>query len=284
MDIRKSYLITGGTGFLGVKLTECLLQKGHHVIVIARNEGKLITLKEKFPSITIVPGDISSKETVYRAVSGVDGIFHLAAFKHVGLAEEYQLECINSNIIGTKNILECSLDNRKLEFIIGISTDKACQVNGVYGASKYIMEHLFYAYEKLNSHVKYRLVRYGNVLYSTGSVLCKWKDKLSKGEEIIITDENITRFYWTVDEAIDLIFKCLEKSVSSKPYVPTMKSVLLKDLLDVMIEKYHPKDMPVKIKKIGIQRGENYHEKIEDNGKYSNEVEFHTREELLTMI
>ena len=89
-----------------------------------------------------------------------------------------------------------------MEFIIGISTDKVASVSGTYGATKFLMESLFTQYERINKRVKYRLVRYGNVLYSSGSVLCLWKDKLLNGEEITITDRNITRFYWHIDEAI----------------------------------------------------------------------------------
>ena len=120
-------------------------------------------------------------------MTGVDGVFHLAASKHVGLAETYSRECTKTNVIGSLNILEESLDS-KLDFVIGISTDKAAQVSGVYGASKLLMERLFLQFERVNPGTNYRIVRYGNVLYSTGSVLCKWKDLLLQGKQVIVTD------------------------------------------------------------------------------------------------
>jgi UDP-N-acetylglucosamine 4,6-dehydratase/5-epimerase len=281
----KTYLVTGGSGFLGVKLIERLLEKeGANVKTICRNEGNLIKLKIMYPQLEIVTGDISDPTSLAHAIKDVDGIFHLAAYKHVGLAEKYVSQCINSNVVGTMNLLEATRGNKRIEFIIGISTDKACQVNGTYGASKMLMEKLFYEFQDINPDIKYRLVRYGNVLYSTGSVLCKWKELLLQGKEIIITDENVTRFYWTVDEAIKLIFECLENSVDCTPYLPEMKSMVLKDLLTAMTQKYLPKNCELKVKRIGLQLGENFHERILENGKTSNEVQKYTVEEIMEMV
>lgn len=282
--IDKLVLVTGGTGFLGQKLIESLSNKNYKIRVVARNEGKLIQLKMLYPDIEIIPGDIANKITAYQACKGVNGIFHLAAFKHVRMAEEYSLECINSNVIGTLNILNETLDNKNLEFIVGISTDKVALVTGTYSASKFLMESLFKQFEKLNSNVNYRLVRYGNVLYSTGSVLCIWKEKLLKGEEIIITDKQATRFYWSIDEAIDLIFKCLENATSCEPYLPEMKSMNLNDLLNAMVLKYLPKNKDLLIKEIGLQYGENLHEKLIVNGPTSNDTIKYTVDEIYTMI
>ena len=120
------------------------------------------------------------------------------------MAEKHVVECTNSNVVGTLNLLNESLIT-KPDFFISISTDKAAKVSGVYGATKLLMERIQLQYEKMNSDTKYRIVRYGNVLYSTGSVLCKWRDLLSNGEEVIVTDPAATRFFWTVEEAIELI-------------------------------------------------------------------------------
>jgi UDP-N-acetylglucosamine 4,6-dehydratase/UDP-glucose 4-epimerase len=284
LDSKKTYLITGGAGFLGYALIARLEKLGIRKIkTISRNEGKLIALKEKFPFLEIIPGDISDLYCVEKVVQGVDAIFHLAAFKHVGLAEQNVRQCILGNIVGTLNILEMS---RKypIEFILGISTDKAAQVSGVYGATKLLHERLFVDYERMNPNTTYRTVRYGNVLYSTGSVLCKWKDRLQNDEEVIITDPDATRFYWTVDQAIDLIFDCLENSQDSKPYVPEMKSMSVGDLLEAMIRKYLPDGNTAKIKTIGLQPGENLHEIILEEGPSSSEVDRFTVEEILKLI
>lgn len=284
LNEEKTYLITGGSGFLGKELIGRLQKLGcKKVVTISRNEGNLVALKEIFPHIKIVPGDISDPYCVEKIIQGVDGIFHLAAFKHVGLAEDNVRECVLGNVIGTMNILEIS---RKypIDFILGISTDKAAQVSGVYGATKLIHERLFADYEKINSNTKYRIVRYGNVLYSTGSVLCKWKERILNDEELIITDPNATRFYWTVEQAIDLIFDCLENASNSQPYVPQMKSMSVGDLLQSMIKKYLPKGNTPKIKEIGLQIGENMHEKILEKGPSSSEVDRFTIDEIMELI
>jgi len=271
-------LITGASGFLGKELIKRLYNK-NKIVALARNEGELIKLQLEYPNIEIITGDVSDKFICEKACKDVKEIYHLAAFKHVGLAEEQTRECVKSNIIGTINLLDQTLF-KDIDFIIGISTDKAVQISGVYGATKFIMEKLFQEYEKINSDCKYRIVRYGNVLYSTGSVLCKWKDKLLKGKEIIITNPNATRFYWTITQAIDHIFECIKSSLDSTPYIPSMKSMRMGDLLEAMMMKYGK----VSIKETNLQEGENMHEKLSKEGLDSSQTEHYTIDEIITMI
>jgi len=174
--------------------------------------------------------------------------------------------------------------NEDLEFVIGISTDKGAQVSGVYGASKLLMERLFTQFERLNPSCDYRIVRYGNVLYSTGSVLCKWKDLIERDEELIVTEPKATRFFWTVEQALDLIYDCLENAKDSKPYVPSMKAMSIENLLDAMYEKYLPEGGEKKIKVIGLQPGENLHEKILEDGEDSSQADQYTVEEIIPLI
>lgn len=279
----KKYLVTGGSGFLGGELITRILRDGGKVVTLSRNEGQLIKLKQKFPSVQIETGDVANKHSVHRVMTGVTGVFHLAAFKHVGMAETQSVECTNSNVIGSKNVLECSVEEG-VEFVIGISTDKAAQVAGAYGASKLLMEKLFNQYEIDYPNVKFRLVRYGNVLYSTGSVLCKWKELLKNGEEVIITEPSATRFFWTLDQAVDLIYDCMKDATSSEIHFPSMKSMRIDNLLEAMAQKYLPENKELKIKSIGLQPGENLHEKILEIGPASNEVEEFTIEEIKKLI
>lgn len=270
------YLVTGGAGYLGKKLIKRLLDQGQTDIkVVSRNECENIKLKEKFPFIEIVTGDLVDPFVCEKACLEVGGIYHLAAFKHVGLAEENVRQCVSSNVIGTMNLLEATRKN-KPEFIIGISTDKAAQVKGIYGATKLVMEGLFREYEKVNPDTKYRTVRYGNVWRSTGSFIEKWEEKMKKGEEVILTDPEASRFFWTVDEAVDLIFECLDKATDSKPFVPKMKAVKMGTVLEACMEVYG--QCPVKI--IGLQPGEN---KIEttDGVTFSDQVEQFSRTEFI---
>ncbi len=279
----KKYLVTGGSGFLGDELIKRLLNQGGDVVTVSRNEGQLIKLKQKFPSIRIETGDISNKHSVHRVMKGVSGVFHLAAFKHVGMAETQSVECTNSNVIGSKNVLECAAEEG-VEFVIGISTDKAAQVAGVYGASKLLMERMFQQYEVDYPNIKFRIIRYGNVLYSTGSVLCKWKELLKQGKEVIVTEPKATRFFWTIDQAVDLIYDCMREAIDSQPHFPSMKSMSIENLLKAMAEKYLPDGEGLQIKTIGLQPGENFHEKILEQGPASNEVDEFTIDEIKELI
>jgi len=279
----KLYLVTGGSGFLGVPLVGRILNSGGKVRVLSRDEGKLIDLKQKYPEIEILNGDIADWFEVKQAMKGVNGVFHLAASKHVGLAEKTVRETIKSNVRGSLNILENSF-NDDLEFIIGISTDKAAQVAGVYGASKLLMERLFTQFERLNPDVDYRIVRYGNVLYSTGSVLCKWKELIENNQALIVTEPSATRFFWSVDQALDLIYDCLNNAKDSSPYVPTMKAMSIENLLEAMYVKYMPEGGSRQVKVIGLQPGENLHERILEDGPDSSQVEQYTVEEILPLI
>lgn len=277
------YLVTGASGFLGVPLCKKILSLGGKVKAISRDEGKLIELKQEMPEVEILTGDINDAFEVHQSIKGVHGIFHLAAFKHVGMAENQVRECTKTNVIGSLNILEEGANNN-VEFILGISTDKAAQVAGVYGASKLLMEKLFKQFQKNYPSIDFRIVRYGNVLYSTGSVLCKWKKLLQEGKEVIVTAPEATRYYWSVNQAIDLIFDCMENATTPDPYVPDMKSMKVIDLLYAMASKYLKEGADLKIKEIGLQPGENMHEKVLETGKSSNEVQHFTVKEIIELI
>lgn len=280
MDKNKKYLITGGTGFIGEALIERLIKMGFkNLVVTARNEGKLVMLRNKFPSIEIVPGDISEDFLVLKASQGVSGIFHLAAQKFLDLGEDHPLQCIQTNIFGTCSVLNVSI-GQKMDFVVGVSTDKTLSVNSVYAATKLLFEKLFQEYQKVSPHnTKYRLVRFGNVVYSTGSVLCKWKDSISRGEPITITDPNATRFFWNVDGAVDLILDSINSS-DSKPTFVGMKAIRIGTLLGAMLKKYGN----VQVNEIGLQPGETLHERIDDTLPDSSKAEFFTQEEIEAFI
>lgn len=285
-------LVTGGTGFLGRPLVKRLQERGHLVKVLSRNQGKLIDMKD----IEIFSGDVSIYSDVYEAMQDCQGVYHLAASKHVGLAERLVTECVRSNVVGSYNVYECSREF-KPEFVMSISTDKACRVSGQYGASKLMMEGMSQQYQKINPKTKYRLVRYGNVLYSTGSVLCKWKDAILNGEDIVVTEPEATRFFWTVEQALDLIDEGLKQD-SPAPYVPEMKGMSIQNLLVAMCRKYGGDKYVLeggfdgnsdtlfsdKVKIIGLQPGENMHERILEDGPNSNEVTQFTVEEIMELI
>jgi UDP-N-acetylglucosamine 4,6-dehydratase/5-epimerase len=252
--------ITGATGYIAEALIKDLISKGIKVNAIARNEGKLVDLKNKFGEIDIYPCPIEDMYLLKKATQHCDGIFHLAALKDVVIAAENPLKTVQTNIIGTLNILNISVENKNIKFVITTSTDKVTKVSGIYSASKLIAEGLFEDFEKINdANCKYRIVRFGNVFYSTGSVLAKWKDAIENQRDLIITDPEATRFFWTREDAVKLLFDCLENSKSSEPLIPKMRATRMGVLLELMIEKYGQGNL-YNIKTIGMQKGENLHE------------------------
>lgn len=275
--------ITGATGYIAEALIRELISKGIKVNAIARNEGKLVELKSKFREIDIYPCPIEDLYLLKKATNGCDGIFHLAALKDVVIAAENPLKTVQTNIIGTLNLLNISVENKSIRFVITTSTDKVTKVSGIYSASKLIAEGLFEDFERINSvNCKYRIVRFGNVFYSTGSVLTKWKDAIQNQRELIITDPEATRFFWTREDAVQLLFDCLENSKSSEPLIPKMRATSMGVLLELMIEKYGQGNL-YEIKTIGMQKGENLHEYHADNNSSLDAPKW-SREELYNIL
>lgn len=267
-------VVYGGSGFLGTALIGRLIsQSKTNIVAVARNEGQLVSLKEKYPSVEIMVGDIADKWIVKKAMRGADEVYHLAAMKHVGIADIDVMSCASTNVLGTMNIVEESL-NVKPDIFVFISTDKAGQPSGVYGCTKKIGERLIAEAERINLYTKYRICRYGNVWGSTGSIITKWKPKMMRGEEIIITDPKASRFFWTVEEAVDLIFECVDKGKDSTPYIPIMKAVSMQTVLEACMETYGISP----VKTIGLQPGENLVETT-DGVTFSDKVEQFSKQE-----
>jgi FlaA1/EpsC-like NDP-sugar epimerase len=272
----KRITVFGGSGFLGNALIGRLISMGEkNIVAVGRNEGLLVALRERYPCVEIQVGDIADTWTVKKAMKDADECYLLSALKHVGLAETEVKSCVNTNIIGVTNIIGESLIT-KPKVLMFISTDKASQPMGIYGCTKKIGEKLMVQAEKTNPDTKYRVCRYGNVFLSTGSLATKWKPKMERGEEIILTDPEASRFFWTVQEAVSLIFECIEKAKNSTPFIPKMKAVKMSVVLDACMEVWGKS--PVKV--IGLQPGEN---KVEttDGITFSDQVEQFTKEEFI---
>lgn len=255
-------LITGGSGFLAKILVRKLIVGGvepKNITLFARDEGKLLDAAQE-TGARIITGDVVDWPSVLRAMQGQEQIFHTAAFKHLPLAEEQSEECVRSNVIGSLNVLRASIATQP-KFVIGISTDKAYDPVNCYGMTKRLMEYMFAQYERanVNKTTKYRIVRYGNVLGSTGSVLQVWKKARELQQPITVTDPDMTRYFFTVEEAVEAIFVCLAHSTDAEPYIPDMRSVRMGDLAEVVAQGH-----PIKI--IGRRPGEKAHEQLtQDN-------------------
>jgi FlaA1/EpsC-like NDP-sugar epimerase len=226
-------LITGGTGFLGKRLAKKLKVEGHEVVITGRNNKQLL-LASNFSGCESLAMDVSNIESVRDITTQTlpEIIIHAAATKFVDISEKQPMEAIDVNVAGSQNIARVAIE-KGVSGVIGISTDKASPpVRNTYGLTKALMERLFYAMDN-KSNTKFMCVRYGNVAWSTGSVLCIWKKMLEETGVIGTAGPEMYRFFFTVDEAVDLVkvaFDNLEefrgKILSKKMKAAQMSEIL----------------------------------------------------------
>ena len=260
----KHILIIGGTGSLGYQLCKTYLDVStNRITVVSRDECKHWKMGLDFnknPRLQFVIGDIRNKEkmrqTLIRTKPNI--IIMAAAMKHIDRCEYESNECIETNIRGTQNILDCieveeSILRNTLEAVSFISTDKACSPVNIYGMSKAISEGLMIEKALYIKTIKFVTVRYGNVLNSRGSII-PTLHKMGKDDNVknfFITDDRMTRFVMTLDQSVSLINHALFKAESGDIVIPRLISCNIKDMIELFSEKYNK---PI-IKK-GIRPGE----------------------------
>ena len=263
----KKILITGGTGSLGQALTQRLLEKNVKTIrILSRNESKQIEMESKFNDdrLRFFLGDIRDKERLIRATEDIDYVFHAAALKHVPKIEYNPFEAIKTNVIGSQNVIDaCLITNVKK--VICIGTDKAVSPLNTYGATKLLMEKLFVTannYLDPKKHAtKFIAVRYGNVLGSSGSVVPKFIEQIKNKKKITITDNQMTRFSITMDEALDFILKAAEYGQGSEIFVPKIRAYTIFDIKQALTEILGDYGEEI----VGIRPGEKMHETLINN-------------------
>ena len=263
----KKILITGGTGYLGRNLA-LFYRKKYKVFLGARNNKQNFLVKN-LTNCEVVPLDVSNIESVNDCLNLTkpDIVIHAAATKFVDLSEKFPFECIDINIVGSANIARACI-NKKVPTVIGVSTDKASPpIKNIYGLSKSCMERLFSSIEPYGK-TKFICVRYGNVTWSTGSVLPIWKQMFNKNKTILTTGPNMRRFFFSVEEAVSLIDQALKlkNKLTGKILSAEMKSAKMIDILKVWIKKFGGK-----YKIIQTRKGDRLDEYLigEDELKYA---------------
>ena len=234
--MRKRILITGGTGFLGKRLA-LALKNDHDVFLSGRNNSQNMAA-ERFTGCPVLPLDVARIDSVRDAMveTRPDVVVHAAATKYVDLAEKQPFECIDVNVLGSENVARVALE-RGIETLVGISTDKAAPpADNVYAMTKALMERLFCALDRQGS-TKFVCVRFGNLPWSTGSVLPEWRRMHEKTGVIQTTGPDMRRFFITVDEAVQLVLTAIEHADELRGTVVTraMKAALIGDILDLWI-------------------------------------------------
>lgn len=255
----KTILITGGTGSFGKRFTRTLLEKfsPKKVIVYSRDELKQFEMQQEFgsPVMRYFIGDVRDKERLIQATKGVDLVVHAAALKQVPAAEYNPTECIKTNINGAQNVINACVEN-DIEKVIALSTDKAANPINLYGATKLASDKLFVAANNIvgNGRTRFACVRYGNVVCSRGSVVPFFKKLVDEGAEYIpITHESMTRFWITLDQAIDFVVRSFERMSGGEIFVPKIPSVKITDLAEAIAPG-------IKTEIVGIRPGEKLHE------------------------
>jgi UDP-N-acetylglucosamine 4,6-dehydratase len=199
-------LITGGTGTVGKALIKL---NDNEYINVSRNEEKISELKREHPEVKSYVGNIEDKGLLLRVFKDVkpDVVVHAAAMKHIDLMETNPIAGCNINVMGSLNVVEASIIN-DVPITVGISTDKACLAESVYGASKYLMERVFM--NSNNDNNRFSLTRFANVAHSNGSVLPFWLKLKEKGEYLKLTDPDMNRLIFTQFEAAQLIKRTIK--------------------------------------------------------------------------
>jgi len=259
----KKVLITGGTGSLGRALTKRLLAEKVDVIrIFSRNENKQVTMQSEFHDdrLRFLIGDIRDLSRLQRALDGIDIVFHAAALKHVPVIEYNPFEAINTNVIGSRNVVEACL-SENVDRVIGVGTDKAVSPLNTYGATKLLMEKLFVTasnYLSDKNKTKFISLRYGNVLGSSGSVIPKFIEQIKSNKKITITDPGMTRFSITMDEALDFILDSTISGHGSEVFIPKLRSYKIDDVKIVLQELLGNTGE----EKIPVRQGEKFHETL----------------------
>ncbi len=252
----KTILITGGTGSWGQELTRQLLQfKVKEIRILARNEYNQVAMKRKFNDsrLKIEIGNVRDYGKMKFACRNVNYVFHLSALKHVPICEEFPYEAIKTNINGTRNVIRASIDN-EVEIVVDVSSDKAVLPINTYGMTKAIGEKLILNASKLGSKTKFMVIRGGNVLGTSGSVVPFWIDQIKKDNKITITDKTMTRYFLTLPEAIKLLFVAMRSDKNGGLFVMKMPACKITDLAKVL--KRHYGNESTYIIEIGIRAGE----------------------------
>ncbi len=253
----KTILITGGTGSLGKALIKRLKQF-NKIIVYSRDEGKQALIFGDNPEIIRVIGDIRDydKLNVTLKRHKVDYIIHTAALKRIDDMEIHPDECVKTNIAGSENVARAALENNVKKCIL-VSTDKACQPVNVYGSSKFIAERIFTNYDYNSDSTVFASVRYGNVIASRGSFVPLFMDWIKNDKTIRVTSESMTRFLFTLDDAVDAVLGALSNTIGGEVFVPQINSYTLPTCIKAM-EVLMGKKATTEI--MGLRPGEKLHE------------------------
>ena len=268
----KIILITGGCGSFGQKFVKIILKEHNpkSVRIYDNRELAQVEMEREFNDqrLRFFLGDVRDINRLNRAMNGVDIVVHAAALKHVPICEYNPIEAVRTNIDGAINVIDAAINNN-VEKVMAISTDKAVQPVNLYGATKMVAEKLFVQANSYSSGKKttFSCCRYGNVFGSSGSIVPLFKEQKEKGE-ITITDEQMTRFWITLEGGVNFVIKCIGIMQGGEIFVPKISSMKITDLADAIAPQARKKI-------IGVRPGEKLHEVLltAEEARHTKELE-----------
>ncbi len=256
-----SVLITGGTGSLGKALIGYLMEntKVRRIAVYSRDELKQHNLRNEIGEddrLRWFIGDVRDLERLKRALHGVNFVIHAAALKQVDTGEYNPMEFIKTNVLGSQNVIDASIE-AGVQKVVALSTDKASSPINLYGATKLTADKLFIAANNYSQGygTSFAVVRYGNVMGSRGSVIPFWKSLAEAGQPLPITDLRMTRFWISIEQAVQFVMDSLEMMFGGELYVPRIPSMRIIDLASAVAPS-------AKLEEVGMRPGEKLHEEM----------------------
>lgn len=258
----KTLLITGGTGSFGTAVLNRFLDTDHfkEIRIFSRDEKKQDDMRNVYKNdkLKFYIGDVRDFSSVERAMRGVDYVFHAAALKQVPSCEFFPMEAVKTNVNGTQNVIDAAVKH-EVKKVICLSTDKAAYPINAMGISKAMMEKVAVAASRNLEKTTVCLTRYGNVMASRGSVIPLFVKQIKSGDDITITDPNMTRFLMSLEEAVELVLFAFEHGNSGDLFVNKAPAGTIGDLAQALKEMFKV-DNPIKI--IGTRHGEKLYETL----------------------
>lgn len=281
MYTNKKILITGGTGTIGQHLVRRILRDAPAVIrIFSRDEYKQFEMQQALyehqTTLRYLIGDIRDADRLTRAMEGIDYVFHLAAMKHVPACEYNPFEAVQTNVIGTQNVIQAAIQ-AGVQKVLFTSTDKAISPTNTYGATKLTAERLISAaeFQKGAKQTIFSSVRFGNVMGSRGSVIPLFLNQMKENRSITITDPEMLRYMMTPGQAIELMLKANSLAHGGEVFVLKMPVIKMGDLALVLIEEKTRGEVAssIEVKTIGLRPGEKRYEELMSHEEYMNALE-----------
>ena len=260
----KTVLITGGTGSFGTAFVKFLLkqQSVNKIVVFSRGEHRQAEMRDEIndpdSKLRFFIGDVRDRDRLRRAFNGIDLVVHAAALKRIEVGQYNPIEMVKTNVEGTSNVVEAAMD-KKVKCVVGISSDKAYQPVSPYGLSKALAEAIMLNANNMRSsdEPEFKVVRYGNVAGSAGSVIPRWRNILKTSIVVPVTDPDCTRFWMTMEQAVELVWETATHEIErDKVRVPSLPAYRLGDLAYVMGAR--------KFNVLGLPHWEKLHESMDE--------------------